>query len=144
LDVFSRFNSKVRKDELTGCHEWQAAKSYLGYGKFYFDYKDSPAHRVAYLLFVGEIPEKAWVLHKCDNRKCVNPEHLYLGDAIQNAKDRTDRARWTHERLPKEQVDAIRERYAAGELTQQQLADEYKCHQTQISRIIRHTQRKIK
>jgi len=144
VDLLTRFSNKVSKDESTGCHEWQSTLSYRGYGKFWFDNKQVPAHRVSYLLYVGEIPEGAWVLHKCDNRKCVNPSHLYLGDAVQNAKDRSDRARWTHERLSKEDVEMIRTQYAAGEVTQQDLAEKFNCAQTQISKIVRKVQRTIK
>lgn len=143
MDLLTRFSSKVEARE-SGCHEWQSTLSRQGYGKFWFDGKQAPAHRVAYLLYVEEIPEGMWVLHKCDNMKCVNPEHLYLGDARQNAKDRTDRQRWTHERLPLDEVQQIRDRYNTGTVSQQQLADETGYHQGHISRIVRDVQRTIK
>lgn len=54
------------------------------YGTLGGDY----AHRVSWRLFVGEIPKGRWVLHKCDNKKCVRPKHLYIGTPTENLLDR--------------------------------------------------------
>ena len=93
--ALGRFQSKwVEAD--TGCWEWQAYIAPEGYGQFMIDPKSRQigAHRAAWLLFCGEIPEGKMVLHKCDNKICVNPDHLYIGDAKKNAKDAVERGRY--------------------------------------------------
>jgi len=50
-------------------------------------------HRLSWILFYGEIPDGMWVLHRCDNRKCVNPNHLYLGTHNDNMDDKVKRHR---------------------------------------------------
>jgi len=59
-----------------GCWIWQAAKSRDGYGKFALNRVNSNAHRVAFLLLRGDIPEGYDLHHVCENTLCVNPEHL--------------------------------------------------------------------
>lgn len=144
MDILQRFSIKVRPVE-SGCHEWQSTLHRDGYGKFWLNGGQVQAHRVAYLLHRGEIPEGRWVLHTCDNRKCVNPEHLYLGDAKDNARDKVERCSWWGRmKYSFETIQEIRARYDAGGVSQQQLADEYGCDQTQVSRYVRGTQRTFK
>jgi hypothetical protein len=76
-----------------GCWFWIGGKRGRGYGNFWTGEKQEPAHRVAYELFVGSIPEGLWVLHHCDNPPCVNPDHLFLGDRSLNMKDAADKKR---------------------------------------------------
>ena len=144
MDILTRFSSKIIKME-SGCHEWQSTLHRDGYGKFWFDGAQRPAHRVAWILFVGEIPEDKWVLHTCDNRKCVNPAHLYLGNAQQNVRDKIERCSWWgNMRLSFETIQEIRARYESGKETQQQLAEEYGCNQTHISSLVRRQKRQFK
>ena len=140
-DVMSRFMAKVLVAD-SGCWNWTSTLSRGGYGKFWLIDRQAKAHAVAYELFSGPTNWK-WVLHKCDNRKCVNPSHLYLGDAKQNAKDRTDRQRWSVW-TPFSVVVAIRDKYASGSYTQQQLASEYGINQTQVSRYVLNQQRQFR
>jgi len=139
MSAIDRFKAKVVKTPC-GCHEWQSTIHRDGYGRFYFNGKNMQAHRVAYVLKFGLIPEGGWVLHKCDNRKCVNPDHLYVGDAKQNSKDRTQRLRYKVV-VPISRVHEIRALYATGDLTQQKIAEMTGVRQTQVSRYVRGTQR---
>lgn len=72
--MIERFLAKVEIAD-SGCHEWRAYRTPDGYGRFQVG-TSRVAHRVAYELFVGPIPEGLEIHHKCRNRGCVNPEHL--------------------------------------------------------------------
>ncbi len=71
----------------SGCWEWQGFLSPKGYGSTGYRCKSMNAHRVAWLAFRGPIPEGMMVCHQCDNRKCINPHHLWLGSMRANAWD---------------------------------------------------------
>lgn len=75
-----------------GCWEWTGSFYQCGYGACQCLGQWS-AHRVSWIVHVGEIPPNRWVLHKCDNRKCVNPDHLFLGNRKDNADDMVAKGR---------------------------------------------------
>lgn len=84
-----------------GCWEWQASRTPLGYGQMRFRGTRELAHRASWVVFCGPIPADPnaaygtlGVLHRCDNPPCVNPEHLFLGDAHSNAVDSVAKGRW--------------------------------------------------
>jgi hypothetical protein len=97
--TMSRFLSKVdRHGPLhpvlqTHCWVWTGSVRGQGYGQFWYKGLSRKASRVSYEIFVGEIPIGRMVLHRCDNRMCVNPDHLYLGDHADNMRDRNSRGR---------------------------------------------------
>ena len=142
-DILARFRDHTVLME-SGCVEWRGPLHRDGYGKFSLNNRTVSAHRAAYLLQAGDIPDGKWVLHTCDNRKCVSIDHLYIGDAKQNSRDRSVRLRYATRKIPPHAVPTIRSRYAAGGVSQQSLADEYGVHQTQISKIVLGKQRLAK
>jgi len=82
------FWSKVNKGSQLECWNWTASTK-SGYGVFWDGKRRISAHRYSLELHLGKpIPGDLWVLHVCGNRRCVNPAHLYLGDAKDNAVDR--------------------------------------------------------
>lgn len=70
----------------TGCWEW-IGSTVTGYGKFRDDRKMVLAHRMSFLVFNGDIPMNMQICHKCDNRKCINPDHLFIGTQLDNIRD---------------------------------------------------------
>lgn len=82
----------VEKKE-SGCWEWIGYINPSGYGQAYDHRKDKScrAHRLSYELFKGEIPPGLLICHSCDNKKCVNPDHLSIGTPAKNTRDMVER-----------------------------------------------------
>ena len=140
--VLARFWSKVATVGNDSCWDWIAGLTSSGYGSFQLG-PISAAHRVAWLLTNGS-PGVLHVLHKCDNRRCVNPGHLFLGTNADNVADRVRKgrsARQTGEsdgqaKLRAVDIFAIRQRLARGEF-QKDIAGDYGVTQRCISYVAR-------
>jgi len=87
-----KFPSCYEEDAETGCWNWTRSRGSHGYGDFRND-GHKLAHRWSYATFVGPIPDGMFVLHRCDNRRCVNPDHLFVGSADDNSKDMSAKGR---------------------------------------------------
>jgi len=93
IPIEVRFWSKVKMGKLNECWEWQGAVASNGYGnlKKSFSNNSINSHRISWELHKGKIPKELHVLHKCDNKLCVNPNHLYLGTNKDNMRDKAER-----------------------------------------------------
>lgn len=97
-----RFEEKY-KIVASGCWEWQYSVNKKGYGMFGIATSTTQlAHRVSFTLYKGDIPEGLFVLHHCDNPKCVNPEHLFLGTNTDNMRDAKAKGRLAKYQHPSE------------------------------------------
>jgi HNH endonuclease len=142
-----RFWAKVDKRGPDDCWEWTGAKSGVGYGSVRWRGRRENAHRVAYQLVVGQIPEGMHGLHHCDNPPCVNPAHIYVGNQSDNAQDRSKRKRnGSHmgagelngsAKFTRSQVEDMRNRAVTGPRgTKAALVREYGVSRTQLGRIL--------
>lgn len=136
-----RFWSKV--DKTGDCWEWMAGKFTAGYGTFYMDGRSRYAHRVSYLLSKGNLDDDMLVCHKCDNRSCVNPDHLFLGTHLDNHRDKERKGRGNQVRGEKHYMakltekDVLTIRASKGRVMQKDLASKFNIHPTTISHIWR-------
>jgi len=137
--------------EMGPCWVWVGARN-QGYGWVGYHGKQETAHRVAYILSKGEIPNGLVVRHTCDNRPCCNPDHLLLGTVADNNRDMWERKRGKtpltldqagernlSAKLTAFQVSEIRERYANRKTTHTTLvalAIEYGVSQSCIHLIV--------
>jgi hypothetical protein len=140
----ARFWSRVTRDTADRCWQWQGSVASGGYGQIALCEHNLLAHRVAYELHYGAFPRSAWILHRCDNRLCVNPAHLFLGDAQANVDDMVKKGRNAppkgeshyQSKLNKEQVLSIRARVINGE-SQRELSREFGVDFSTISKVVR-------
>lgn len=137
---------------------WAGGTFTSGYGRIWVNGKSRRAHRVSYEEFVGPIPGGLHVCHRCDNRRCIRPDHLFLGTAADNQADMTAKGRggrrigdqnWTRRhpekvirgeahpraKLTREIVDEIR-RAATEGVSMRELARRYGIARPHVKRII--------
>jgi hypothetical protein len=138
----------------TGCWEFQGCLNSKGYGNIQGDNgKLLLTHRASYITFVGPIPDGKLVLHTCDNRKCYNPEHLFIGTAKDNYHDAKNKGRLVivhgedhgMVKLSAEQVKEIKEQYVRvshGKSNSLELAKKYNVSKKYITSLVRGDWRK--
>jgi HNH endonuclease len=91
----TRDNFEALVERGPGCWEWQGTVWGTGYGRFQFEGRSQKTHRLAWLFENGALSEEECVLHTCDNRRCVRPSHLFIGDRRVNNLDKTAKGRQT-------------------------------------------------
>jgi hypothetical protein len=146
MNITELFWSKV--DKSGECWVWTASCGSTGYGQISVKRRAISAHRFSYELANGPIPSGdgyhgTCVLHRCDNRRCVNPAHLFLGTARDNAHDRDTKGRARPARgtanlnakLNETEVLQVRRLALAKEFTQRQIGALFGVSQKTISRI---------
>lgn len=135
-------------NEETGCWEWNMSRSENrgGYGQKVINYKHYASHRLAWLVFRGEIEDGLFVCHKCDNPPCCNPDHLFLGTPKENQNDAWSKGRLAlptnaprgsqvyGSALTAEQVYEIRQKFDAKH-SRRQLMRDYGVSKASIYRI---------
>lgn len=133
-----RFMKHIKKTD--SCWIWTGNISVPGYGRLNYKMKSLMAHRVSFELFKGEIGDK-FVCHKCDNTKCVNPDHLFLGTQKENMQDCVNKKRQNYgsnngmSKLTPIEVAGIRNLYNYG-LTQKQISQIFKTSRSNIGLIV--------
>ncbi len=139
-----RFEAKVNRRPGYGpngsCHPWSGARTGGGYGHIHESGKKVKAHRVAWALANGPIPAGLRVLHRCDNPRCVNVEHLFLGTQADNMADMIAKGRGTlgsdNSQSKLEEIDilGIRQMLVMG-VTHKEIGRCYGVHRATISKI---------
>lgn len=135
MSLQTDFSNCSEPDPRTGCLVWKRGTHKDGYGHLRVEGKQKLAHRHAWELVNGPIPSGMCVCHHCDNRACVNPEHMFLADHNGNMRDRRNKDRFSR-KLSREQVVAMREKYLAG-ATQRALAREFRVSFQAVHLVVR-------
>lgn len=143
-DKEPRLLKRSKLDLNTGCLEWGGAINGDGYGYILHGRKQWRCNRLVWTLAHGEIPKGIIVCHKCDNRKCINPEHLFLGSLTDNNRDRAAKGRSRDQRgqknnmakLTDADIREIRNLYKTG-LFQRVIGNRFGVSQTLIGQIVR-------
>lgn len=140
MQIQERFEQRFSKSD--GCWNWHGPPASNGYGQFSFDKQKWLPHRLSYTLYKEAIPHKLLVCHTCDNRLCVNPEHLYLGTHVDNNNDTVNRGRNKPQQGSLQWLAKLTEAQAADIRSDPRkyrlIASDYGVSQPTISRIKNH------
>lgn len=133
-----RFHKHVSPRDDNGCMKWTGNTAVSGYGFIRSDKRGRPllAHRVAYEMAKGPIPEGMLIRHTCDTPSCVNPAHLIVGTDADNVRDMVMKDRCNAAKLLVSQVREIRAKHATGQYTIKALAKEYPISESAMWRLI--------
>jgi hypothetical protein len=132
-----QFMAKLVRNEMTGCLEWHGLKNANGYGRTTIRGRNLTVHRYVWELFNGPISQGLCVCHKCDNRQCAEPTHLFLGTTKDNSEDMVRKGRSlkgernNKSKLTPDDVRAIR----ASNERQVDLAARYGVTQAMVSQV---------
>lgn len=140
--LMDRFMDKVEVPvDSAACWKWIGATRGNGYGTIKVDGKLIDAHRASYILFHGPIEPGKLVLHQCDNRNCINPQHLKLGTYKDNQMDAIARGRAKPFRatrsvpLTDDEIAGIRDEYSRG-VSEIQLSRKYSVPPTSLKKLL--------
>lgn len=137
--IGQRFWANVDKRSFGECWYWNGYMGSSGYGRFWFNGKNVPAHRMAWMIRNNrEIPEGMLALHTCDNKRCVNPYHIKVGTQTENVLDSMERTPYRMgmiSRFHTGEVQLMRELYESGTL-QMHIANKFKISRAHVSRLI--------
>lgn len=140
-------NGPIMPGMASRCWMWTSGSDRYGYGRFSIGGIKYKSHRIAWLITNGAIPESTdhhgiCVCHRCDNRICVNPDHLFLGTNADNIRDRDSKGRISRgdahyaAKLRSSDILSIRSRYSVGRITMMSLALEFGVSSQTIGKII--------
>ena len=140
LSVFGKFISKISFGSEKECWNWNAGVGSHGYGVFSVNRRSITAPRYMMTLLLDHIPDGEFVCHSCDNRKCVNPYHLFLGTNAENLKDMRNKKRHCYGvKHPGAKLSEEKVRLILGELdksiTQKVVAKKYGISAAVVARI---------
>lgn len=126
----------------TGCIEWTGALMHKGYGHINWRGKTLRTHRAAYAATHGEIPDGMFVCHKCDNPKCINPAHLFIGLPADNSSDMARKQRSSiGEKNPMAKIDSAMAQairiWARTGLLQKKIAAKFGISREAVGTIVR-------
>ena len=146
IPLLDRFTAKYIPEPNSGCWLWTGAALPNGYGLIGAGRRNQGhlyAHRASYELHCGAIPQGSYVLHRCDNPWCVNPDHLFVGTQADNMEDKRKKGRaLSHEKHPNsilttEIVASIRSEYAAGDTSLSILGRKHRIGTQHVHDIVR-------
>lgn len=145
--MFERFWQRVDKTDT--CWNWTGKTNDKGYGYLHCMGMVESAHRISYVISISPIPDGLMVLHSCDNRRCVRPDHLFLGTAKDNSDDMYAKGRSYTQRvrnpgilngrshLTESQVREIRALYKETSLTFREIGQRFGISKGQASKVAR-------
>jgi len=125
----------------SGCWEW-TGHIHDGYGCITINYKNLRCHRVSYTINKGDIPNGMCVCHRCDNRACINPDHLFLGTYQDNMDDKVSKNRQNKPKGQKHPMsiltneDVLKIRELSGTISQRKIAKLFSVKQPSIYKIV--------
>lgn len=148
VDGQEKFWSRVRKGAPDECWEWMGMIDHRGYGKFCFTYLPNRirklfSHRISYIIQHKNLPDHLAVLHHCDNPKCCNPDHLFLGTRPDNSADMVMKNRQAkgeqngNHKLTPNEVKQMRELRKNRKMTYREIGKRFKVNGETVSFAVR-------